>query len=49
MTAAVVGRVKGVRIIGTTDDLGIVPVERLIHSHNNCDEIPTVFVGEVFA
>ncbi|MCP5557617.1 MAG: DUF1501 domain-containing protein [Verrucomicrobiaceae bacterium] len=62
------GGVKGGQVIGTTDDLGFVPVERaispadlhatllhalgldqhrVIYSHNNRDEIPTVFGGEV--
>ncbi|MCB1226641.1 MAG: DUF1501 domain-containing protein, partial [Verrucomicrobiales bacterium] len=62
------GGVKGGQIIGSTDDLGFVPVERplspadlhatilhalgldqhrVIYSHNNRDEIPTVFGGEV--
>ena len=62
------GGVKGGQIIGATDDLGYVPVERplapadmhatLLHAlgidqhrlswkHNNRDEIPTVFGGEV--
>lgn len=62
------GGVKGGQIIGATDELGYVPVERplspadmhatLLHSlgidqhrlsfnHNNRDEIPTVFGGEV--
>lgn len=62
------GGVKGGQIIGTTDDLGFVPIERpispadlhatlldalgleqhkVIYSHNNRDEIPTVFGGEV--
>ena len=62
------GGVKGGQIIGSTDDLGFVPIERpispadlhatllhalgldqhrLIYSHNNRDEIPTVFGGEV--
>ncbi|MCB1209024.1 MAG: DUF1501 domain-containing protein, partial [Verrucomicrobiales bacterium] len=61
------GGVKGGQVIGTTDDLGFVPVERaispadlhatllhalgldqhrVIYSHNNRDEIPTVFGGE---
>lgn len=62
------GGVKGGQIIGATDELGYVPVERplapadmhatLLHAmgidqhklswnHNNRDEIPTVFGGEV--
>ncbi|MEQ9406602.1 MAG: DUF1501 domain-containing protein [Fuerstiella sp.] len=62
------GGVKGGRIIGATDELGYVPVERplapadmhatllhamgldqhrLVWNHNNRDEIPTVFGGEV--
>lgn len=62
------GGVKGGQVIGSTDDLGFVPVERplspadlhatilealgldqykVIYSHNNRDEIPTVFGGEV--
>ncbi len=62
------GGVRGGQIIGATDDLGFVPVERplspadlhatilhalgldqhrVIYSHNNRDEIPTVFGGEV--
>ena len=62
------GGVKGGQIIGATDELGFVPVERalspadlhatilealgldqhkVIYSHNNRDEIPTVFGGEV--
>ncbi|MCA9085983.1 MAG: DUF1501 domain-containing protein [Planctomycetaceae bacterium] len=62
------GGIKGGQIIGQTDDLGYVPVERplapadlhatLLHAlgidqhrltwrHNNRDEIPTVFGGEV--
>ncbi len=62
------GGVKGGQVIGATDDLGFVPVERplspadlhatilnalgldqykVIYSHNNRDEIPTVFGGEV--
>lgn len=62
------GGVRGGQIIGATDDLGYVPVERplspadlhatLLHAmgidqhrlsinHNNRDEIPTVFGGEV--
>jgi hypothetical protein len=62
------GGVKGGQIIGATDDLGYVPVERplapadmhatLLHAlgidqhrlswnHNNRNEIPTVFGGEV--
>jgi hypothetical protein len=62
------GGVKGGQVIGSTDELGFVPVERplspadlhatilhalgldqhrVIYSHNNRDEIPTVFGGEV--
>ena len=62
------GGVKGGQIIGETDELGYVPVERplapadmhatLLHAlgidqhklswpHNNRDEIPTVFGGEI--
>lgn len=62
------GGVKGGQIIGATDELGYVPVERplapadmhatLLHAmgidqhrlswnHNNRDEIPTIFGGEV--
>tara|TARA_R110002049_G_scaffold46487_1_gene135115 strand:- start:47076 stop:48461 length:1386 start_codon:yes stop_codon:yes gene_type:complete len=62
------GGVKGGQIIGATDELGYVPIERplspadmhatLLHAmgldqhrlswnHNNRDEIPTVFGGEV--
>lgn len=62
------GGVKGGQIIGATDELGFVPIERplspadlhatilealgldqhkVIYSHNNRDEIPTVFGGEV--
>lgn len=62
------GGVKGGQVIGATDELGFVPVERplspadlhatilhtlgldqyrVIYSHNNRDEIPTVFGGEV--
>jgi len=62
------GGVKGGQIIGSTDELGFVPVERplspadlhatilhamgldqykVFYSHNNRDEIPTVFGGEV--
>jgi len=62
------GGIKGGQVIGATDDLGYVPVERplapadlhatLLHAlgidqhrltwnHNNRDEIPTVFGGEV--
>ena len=62
------GGVKGGQIIGSTDELGFVPIDRpispadlhatllhslgidqhqLIYSHNNRDEIPTVFGGEV--
>lgn len=62
------GGVKGGQVIGATDELGYVPVERplapadmhatLLHAlginqhrlswnHNNRDEIPTVFGGEV--
>ena len=62
------GGVKGGQIVGATDELGYVPVERpltpadmhatllhaigidqhrLIYAHNNRDEIPTVFGGEV--
>ncbi|HUG66971.1 MAG TPA: DUF1501 domain-containing protein [Pirellulaceae bacterium] len=62
------GGVKGGQIIGATDELGYVPIERplapadmhatllhalgldqhrLSYSHNNRDEIPTVFGGEV--
>ncbi|MCA9057857.1 MAG: DUF1501 domain-containing protein, partial [Planctomycetaceae bacterium] len=64
------GGVRGGQIIGATDELGYVPVERplapadihatLLHAlgidqhrltwrHNNRDEIPTVFGGEVIA
>jgi hypothetical protein len=64
------GGVKGGQIIGATDELGYVPVDRpmspadlhatllhalgidqhrLIYSHNNRDEIPTVFGGEVLS
>jgi hypothetical protein len=64
------GGVKGGQIIGATDELGYVPVERpltpadmhatLLHAlgidqhriswnHNNRDEIPTVFGGEVIS
>ena len=62
------GGVKGGQIIGETDELGYVPIERsltpadmhatllyalgidqhrLSYPHNNRDEIPTVFGGEV--
>ncbi|MCA9037072.1 MAG: DUF1501 domain-containing protein, partial [Planctomycetaceae bacterium] len=62
------GGIKGGQVIGSTDELGYVPVERplapadlhatLLHAlgidqyrltwrHNNRDEIPTVFGGEV--
>ena len=62
------GGVKGGQVIGSTDELGFVPVERpispsdmhatmlhalgldqykLIYNHNNRDEIPTNFGGEV--
>ncbi len=62
------GGVKGGQIIGATDDLGYVPIERplspadmhatllhalgidqnrLTYNHNNRNEIPTVFGGEV--
>ncbi len=62
------GGVKGGQVIGATDELGFVPVDRslspadlhatilhslgldqykTIYSHNNRDEIPTVFGGEV--
>lgn len=62
------GGIKGGQVIGATDELGYVPVERplspadlhatLLHAmgidqhrlfwnHNNRDEIPTVFGGEV--
>lgn len=62
------GGVRGGQIIGATDELGYVPVERplapadmhatllhamgidqhrLSYNHNNRDEIPTVFGGEV--
>ncbi len=62
------GGIKGGQIIGATDELGFVPIERplapadmhatLLHAmgidqhkltwnHNNRDEIPTVFGGEV--
>jgi hypothetical protein len=62
------GGVQGGQIIGATDELGYVPIERplapadmhatllhalgidqnrLSYSHNNRDEIPTVFGGEV--
>ena len=64
------GGVQGGQIIGQTDELGYVPVERplspadmhatllhalgidqhrLVWNHNNRDEIPTVFGGEVVA
>lgn len=64
------GGVRGGQIIGQTDELGYVPVERplapadlhatLLHAlgidqhriswnHNNRDEIPTIFGGEVIA
>lgn len=62
------GGVKGGQVIGRTDELGFVPVERplsphdlhatmlhslgldqhkVVHVHNNRDEIPTVLGGEV--
>ncbi len=64
------GGVRGGQIIGATDELGFVPVERpiapsdlhatllhalgldqhrVVYSHNNRDEIPTVFGGEVIS